>query len=308
MKRSGKIIRRSGSHDNHIIDTIDITDVKKDIRISNIKIPAEAHPIPNIKTSLPKIIMQTWKDNRVPLRWHSSVESVKRFMPDWKHVLMTDDDNREFVKKHFPEFLLYYDRFEYPIQRADAIRYCWLAIHGGIYMDLDMEILKPLDDLFTGHHYLTSGITNQAHHELYLVSSGNIGSVITNSFMASTAGHPLWFKVIEAMKKPLPWWYLGKHWIVMNSTGPVMLNSVVKRSKYIYAALPNRSIMPCSVCDSICQVQDAYIKPLEGSSWVSFDSIIYNFLLCNWKKIVLTIVVLIVVVLLYLGMKRLNIL
>lgn len=244
---------------------------------------------------IPKIIMQTWKDANVPLRWHSSVEAVKRLMPDWEYVLMTDADNRDFIQKNFPDFLPYYDRFEHPIQRADAIRYCWLALNGGIYMDLDMEILRPLDDLFTNHQ------------GLYLVSSGNIGSVITNSFMASTPGHSFWLDVIEEMKKPLPWWCIGKHWVVMNSTGPIMLDRVTKQSKHVYAALPGRSIMPCSVCDATCHVPDAYIRPLEGSSWISFDTTVYNFFLCNWKKLLLIIVVILLAILFYYIMKRFNI-
>ena len=125
---------------------------------------------------IPKIIMQTWKTQNVPLHWRASQESIQRLMPDWQYVLMTDKDNREFVKTHFPDFLPYYDRFEYPIQRADAVRYCWLAIHGGIYLDLDIELLKPLDPLFT------------SDNDVYLVSSGELSSHITNSFMASKPG------------------------------------------------------------------------------------------------------------------------
>lgn len=244
-----------------------------------------------MSVTIPKIIMQTWKTHSVPEKWKRSPESIRRWMGDWQYVLMSDDDNRAFVAKHFPDFLPYYDRFEYPIQRADAIRYCWLAVNGGIYMDLDMELQKPLDELFTGHE------------GPYLVGSGNIGSFITNSFMASTPGHPLWLEVIEEMKKPLPWWCVGKHWVVMNSTGPIMLDRVVKRGKYVYAALPNKSIMPCSVCDSICMKPDAFIRPLEGSSWISYDTMVYNFFLCNWKMIV---IIVIVVIILWLVLRRLT--
>lgn len=238
--------------------------------------------------SIPKIIMQTWKTQNVPLHWRASQESIRCQMPDWQYVLMTDKDNREFVKKHFPDFLPYYDRFEYPIQRADAVRYCWLAINGGIYMDLDIELLKPLDPLFI------------SDNDVYLVSSGNLSSSITNSFMASKPGVKLWYDVIEEMKKPVSWWAIGKHWKVMNSTGPLMLNRVVKRGDAVYATLPTRTVMPCSVCDDVCMQPDAYVRPLPGQSWCAFDSMLYNFLLCRWRLVVFIVFILIVVIIVYL--------
>lgn len=50
-----------------------------------------------------------------------------------------------------------------------------------------MELQHPLDELFT------------SHKGVYLVSSSNINSCITNSFMASVPGHPLWLDCIETL-------------------------------------------------------------------------------------------------------------
>ena len=238
------------------------------------------------KVKIPKLILQTWKDTTIPDKWKVSPKSIKKYMPDWEYVLMTDKDNRKFIKKHFRDFLPYYDNFPYNIQRADAIRYAWLYINGGIYMDLDFEVLHPLDEMFT------SGA------EVYLVSSGNIGSYITNSFMASKPGCKLWLEMIEAMKKPLSWYFLGKHMTVMNSSGPIMLTHVVKKSKVIYSMLPGKLMMPCSACKINCNTKDAYLKPLEGSSWISYDTKVYNFFMCKWRKILIAIgLVLLIVVL-----------
>lgn len=238
---------------------------------------------------IPKIIMQTWKNHNIPDKWSTSPESIKKYMSDWEYVLMTDSDNLEFVTKHFPNFLPYYKAFPYNIQRADAIRYLWLYVNGGLYLDLDIEITHDLTELFSGNN------------ELYLVSSGNVGSCITNSFMASKPGCKIWLEMIEQMKKTLPWWCIGKHMKVMNSTGPVALNSVVKNSNISYHSLATKLVMPCSVCDSKCDTKDAWLKPLEGSSWVSYDTKFLNFWLCHWKKIVIVIIcVLIILTILFL--------
>ena len=237
------------------------------------------------EVTIPKIIMQTWKDRKIPAKWRISPISIKKMMPDWKYVLMTDEDNREFVKTHFPDFLRTYDKFPHGIQRADAIRYMWLYIHGGLYIDLDYEMLHPLDKLFTGGS------------EIYLANSGNIGSYLTNSIMASKPGCKIWLKMIDAMREKLPWYYMGKHMEVMNSTGPIMLNYVVKKSKVSYTIMPSRLVMPCSVCNINCDTTHAYLKPLEGSSWISYDTTFYNFLLCRWRRVVAFIVFMLILLL-----------
>lgn len=238
------------------------------------------------KVKIPKIIMQTWKDHDIPEKWRGSPESIKEHMPDWEYVFMTDEDNREFVKKHFPDFLKYYDRFPHNIQRVDAVRYCWLYVHGGIYMDLDFEVKHPLDELFT------------SDIEVYLVSSSNVGSYLTNSFMASKPGCKLWLEVIEAMKRKLPLHYVGKHIQVMNSTGPIMLTHVAKRSKIVYGMLPSKLILPCNICNIFCNPEGAYMKQLEGSSWISYDTKFYNFFMCKWKQVIVFVIFLLILILL----------
>ncbi len=236
---------------------------------------------------IPKIIMQTWKTRKIPAKWRSSVRSIKRYMPDWDHVVMTDKDNRAFVQKYFPDFLPYYDNFPHNIQRADAIRPCWLYIYGGIYMDLDIEILRPLDPLFTK----SVGI--------YLVNSGSYSTHVTNSFMASQPRNPIWLEYIEQMKKPLNRWVIGKHFTVMSTTGPMALTNILRRTVHLYAILPNKLLMPCSVCEPNCKVRpDAYLKPLEGKSWNAWDSHFFNFFLCHWKKVIIVVVVIIILIIL----------
>ncbi len=238
---------------------------------------------------IPKIIMQTWKNRQIPVKWRSSARSIKKYMSDWKHVLMTDDDNREFIKEHFPDFLSHYDKFPYNIQRADAIRACWLYIHGGIYMDLDIEILRPLDSLFN------------EPFGIYLVNSGNFSSYATNSFMACQPRHHIWLEYIEQMKKPLNKWVMGKHFTVMTTTGPIALTNVLRNTSHKYAVLPTKLLMPCSVCEPNCKIRpDAYLKPLKGGSWNGWDSHFLNFFLCNWKTVIIVVIILIILIILLL--------
>ena len=118
--------------------------------------------------------------------------------------------------------------------------------------------------------------------------------------MASKPGCTIWLDMIEAMKKPdLPWYYMGKHIEVMNTTGPVMLNYVVKKSNKVYAMLPSKRIMPCSICNLKCNTKNSYLKPLEGSSWIAYDTRVYNFFMCKWRIVVGIILVLLLLLLLF---------
>jgi mannosyltransferase OCH1-like enzyme len=228
--------------------------------------------------SIPKIIMQTWKTKDIPLKWKESPESITKFMPDWKHVLMTDEDNLNFVKNYFPDFLSYYVNYPYNIQRADAIRYMWLYVNGGIYMDLDISLKKNLEDLF-----------ENKDNNLYLVKSNNIQSSVTNSLMISNARNPFWLKVIEKMKENSNLWYFGKHFTVMCTTGPIMLQNVIKSyQNRDYVILDGKKLNGCNVCniDNYKEKDTDFVRSLKGSSWVSTDTRVYNFVLCNKNQLI----------------------
>lgn len=69
-----------------------------------------------------KYIFQTWKTNQVPNKWKNAQLSVININKEFEYKLYTDEENREFVKTFFPDFLKTYDSFEYNIQRVDAVR------------------------------------------------------------------------------------------------------------------------------------------------------------------------------------------
>ena len=91
---------------------------------------------------IPKIIHQTWKNETIPDKWKTYHQSWKTHFPtlEYKHILWTDKDNREFIKENYNWFLETFDNYPKNIQRADAIRYFILYHYGGIYADLDCEV------------------------------------------------------------------------------------------------------------------------------------------------------------------------
>lgn len=72
------------------------------------------------------------------------------FLPCSTYHLWTDSSSRKFMATHYPSFLPTFDSYEYPIQRADAIRYFVLHRFGGIYMDLDVGCKRDPAPLLSG--------------------------------------------------------------------------------------------------------------------------------------------------------------
>ncbi|KAI9029492.1 nucleotide-diphospho-sugar transferase [Hyaloraphidium curvatum] len=140
----------------------------------------------------PRIIHQTWKDRTsVPAKFKAWSDTWKAHHPGWTHYLWTDDANRGLVASHYPWFLYTYDRLPHAIQRVDAARLFYMHRYGGVYADLDVECLRPLDPLaerlrgraavFSMGNRWESGGDPRHDHDL------------PNAFMASGApGHPFW--------------------------------------------------------------------------------------------------------------------
>jgi len=241
-----------------------------------------------MEVHIPKIIMQTWKTNILPDEWKCSQTSIYKHMSSWKYVLLTDDDNRNFIKKHFPDFLSYYDKFPYNIQRADAIRYCWLYINGGLYIDCDYEFLAPLDELFT------------EDHNLYLLHSVNNNTTITNSLMASKPHQKIWLDMIEHMKTPAGIYNITNYTCVMFTTGPIALTKIGKN--YKYKKLNSKVLNPYSLCFKESQKvmkHGMLLKQLEGNSWVrdSFTTSCFKSTYCNFKYLYILFIIIYLTVL-----------
>lgn len=243
---------------------------------------------------IPKIVHLTWKNKTIPERWKKCVTSWKRTNPDWEVRLWTDEDNRRYIATHYPDFLKTFDAYPYPIQRADAIRYFLLRDFGGIYADMDIEILGSVGTYF-----------DQAEGDAFLVQSGNV-PVFTNCFMASKPGAKFWDEVIERLKHPrVPWYALSKHFVVMYSTGPLMLNRVANESKQIIQLLPKTVFMSYSIADESDVVKPrAILRNLNEGSWNSLDSLLLNLLFRYGWSILLFLLSLCVV---YLYTKKIGI-
>ena len=98
--------------------------------------------------AIPKHIFQTFKTKKLPLitRWH--IWNIKRQNPEYQYYLYDDEDVQEFFRTEFPEeYLKAYKRLTIGAAKADFFRYAILYRKGGVYLDVDSGISKPLRKL-----------------------------------------------------------------------------------------------------------------------------------------------------------------
>ena len=101
-----------------------------------------------IKTNqIPKIIIQTWKNDSIPEHYLPLIDSLKKNNPDYKYLFFTDKTIEEFLNEHYPEYYKTYMKLPLKIQKIDFFRYIAIYHYGGFYMDLDVNGMKSFDNL-----------------------------------------------------------------------------------------------------------------------------------------------------------------
>ena len=165
---------------------------------------------------IPQIIHQTWKTHSLPAALRPLRESFRQHHPGWEHRLWSDADNRELVARHYRWFLPIYDGYSEPIMRVDAARYLMMHRCGGVYADLDVLCLRPLQPLF-GDHSLLLGEEPQAQLRLPKALERQFERIIANAVLISVPGHAFWEHVIHSLVAS------HREHDVLDATGPFML-------------------------------------------------------------------------------------
>jgi len=93
-----------------------------------------------------KNIFQTWYTKELPPSIQQRIDIWCKMNPDYKYHLYLDADIDAFVHDHFPGPITEaYDRLNIIVAKTDFWRYLVLYKYGGVYLDIDSCINRPLD-------------------------------------------------------------------------------------------------------------------------------------------------------------------
>jgi mannosyltransferase OCH1-like enzyme len=203
---------------------------------------------------IPRMIHQTWRDAGLPAPFARLAETWRRHHPQWQWRLWTDADNRNFVADRFPTMLSLYDSYSHPIQRVDMARYLILHVHGGVFVDLDFEALRPLDP------HLSSDCVFGAEPAENCAAHG-MAEIISNAFMAVRPGHPCMLAVIAALPEAFRRAQgLERNRAILETTGPFHLTRCVRAYSGAdqVMILPSEALYPLGISD---------IEALRRTGW-----------------------------------------
>ncbi|CED85464.1 Glycosyltransferase, DXD sugar-binding motif [Phaffia rhodozyma] len=214
---------------------------------------------------IPRIIHQTWMNDELPLKWRDVYKECRRGLPNYTYHLWTDSASRAFIVAHYPSFLATFDSYQYPIQRADAIRYFVLYHFGGIYMDLDVGCKRDLGPLLKGDW------------DVVLAKTIPVG--VSNDIMLSSKRSAFMEMTIHGLIT-FNHDYITNYPTVMFSTGPMFLSaqySLYTSSHPLSPVNPTLEIrvMPKSLYGKNASPEEAphaFFSHFYGSSWHADDS------------------------------------
>lgn len=209
--------------------------------------------LPTNASLIPKIIHQTYKTNAIPAKWQRGQQACVDLHPDYQYILWTDHSARQFIQSHYSWFLPVWDRYPYPIERADAIRYFVLDHYGGIYIDLDDGCNRKLDPLLALRAFVRK----------------TSPTGISNDVLGAVPGHPF-FKMAIANLAAYQRNWLVPYITIMISTGPLFLSVMWRRYKRWGVPLADR--LRILLLDDYKGHADSFFSIAEGNSWHRQDA------------------------------------
>lgn len=97
---------------------------------------------------IPKHIFQSWHTKDFHPQVQKYIDEIKSKNPEYTHTIFTDSEMDSFVNEHFRGVIAdCYNRLNIIVAKVDFWRYLILYKYGGVYLDMDSYINKPLREL-----------------------------------------------------------------------------------------------------------------------------------------------------------------
>lgn len=148
-----------------------------------------------------------------------ALEAARSLHPQWEvRVWRNPVPTEGFQLAH------YWPKANSLAQHADLLRLEVVHRHGGVFLDWDEILKKPLDDLV-------------AHYDFFIASEN--GHALSNGVFGAIAGHPAVTALIDALKRREPDWTRPPNM----TTGPSLFAAVLRWRKDV-TLLPRASFYP----------------------------------------------------------------
>ena len=132
-----------------------------------------------------KNIFQSWYTKELHPLIQEKIDGIKKLNPEYSYHLYNDNDMDIFVNEHYNGLISEcYNKLNIIVAKVDFWRYLVLYKYGGIYLDMDSTIEKPLNELI------------RSTDEAIITAEGNPNLYVQWALIFSK-GHPILKKTID---------------------------------------------------------------------------------------------------------------
>ena len=173
---------------------------------------------------IPKIIHQTWKSETLPpvlkMLYDENVNFLKN--KGYTFKFWCDKDIIEFINSNYPNYYNIYSFAKTGVQRGDISRILLVNHYGGIYIDLDVLIMKDFADLIDFNEdkfyisYEPSGQTNALYND---------DKYLCNAFFASNKNNKFTLKLVRGISD-----YVLQHGVTIFNKFDIFGGNYIKQS------------------------------------------------------------------------------
>lgn len=154
---------------------------------------------------IPKTIHQTWSDDPVPPIINYIREENAKILKSlgYEIILWTDNMILKLINEYYPDFYKIYNSARTGVQRGDIARIILVYHYGGIYIDLDILVLRDFAELLdmTRDTFYVSYEPAEQTKLIY-----NNDRYICNAFFAANKNNPFLHKLLRNIPE-----YINRH-------------------------------------------------------------------------------------------------
>lgn len=248
-------------------------------------------------SDIPNIIHQIWLQgyDNLPEKYRDNVMRNKKIHPKWKYIIW-DDIRIINLLRNNKEWIDTFYKLEYLHHKVDFARYIILYIYGGIYVDMDAVIIKPLDYLFSEYNdydLIVSKLnSNKLENYLHCQHSECLNNGI---IIAKKNNNELKIIIDTITNNPKCDTISTKLTCINNLTGPgKFTNVILNNNNTKIKILDSEYLEPCTF--DICNITDkTYVVHKHDGSWYS-GKLRKLFLFYFRNKVVIYIICIIIII------------
>ena len=168
---------------------------------------------------IPKIIHQTYKDNKLPELYKKCQDQIKSICSDFEYRFYSDEDIDSFMLNNYPEYYIQFMNLPRKIMQLDMFRYFLIYEYGGWYLDMDYYLIRKID--CSGEIVLPCSSNN----------NGGNTRCLGNCIFGSIPKHPFWKSLMDEMIN----FNVSKQYSddsILETTGPCLVTRMWLKSEY----------------------------------------------------------------------------